>query len=362
MSERLKTPLYEEHTALNAKMIDFGKWIMPVEYAGIINEHNATRTSAGIFDLTHMGELKVEGTGRIDFVNKLVTNDVESLQENQILYTAVCKGDGGILDDILVYRLKDYIFLVVNASNVDKIYNWFKKHETQDASVTDISDDNCLIAIQGPVSERIMQKIVDKKLSEIKYYHCDFMNVCGHYCLVSRTGYTGEDGFEIYCKPKFGKEIWKKLLEQGKEFNIQPIGLGARDTLRLESKYCLYGNEINEELNPIEAGIGWTVKMNKKDFTGKSALEKLVKTKTLIGFEMTDRGIPRHGYKIQKNAKVIGFVTSGTYSPTLKKNIGLGYVDIENKNTGNEIDIIIREKPAKAVIVKTPFYIGSIKH
>lgn len=356
-----KTPLYQKHVGLQARMIEFGQWLMPVEYSGILNEHRTTRSAAGIFDLTHMGELKVEGEKRLDLVQKLVTNDVGALNINQILYTTVCKEDGGILDDILVYRLKDYIFLVVNASNVDKIYNWFKSHEVFETKVSNVSDENVLIAIQGPESEKILQSQIDFNLSGIKYYHCEIVKVGGCRCMVSRTGYTGEDGFEIYCSPLEGGYIWDKLMDAGRTYGIVPVGLGARDTLRLEAKYCLYGHEINEKINPIEAGLKWVVKFDKGDFIGRDVLERFRKTRELVGFEILEKGIPRQGYKITKDNKEIGFVTSGTFSPTLNKSIGLGYVLSEYKDIGTRFEIVIREKKVKAEIIKTPFYKGSIK-
>lgn len=361
MSELKKTPLYQKHIDLGARMIEFGNWVMPVDYSGILNEHKATRNDAGLFDLTHMGQLKIEGDKRLDLVQRLITNDASVLSENQILYTAVCRADGGILDDILVYRLKDSFFLVVNASNIEKIYSWFKKNELPRTVVTDVSDDNALIAIQGPKSLEVFQTFLDFDLSKMIYYHCDFIKVMNYDCLVSRTGYTGEDGFEIYCKPAYAEHIWNKVMEAGLPFGILPVGLGARDTLRLEAAYCLYGHEISENINPLEAGLKWVVKFNKGDFIGKDALERFEKRRQLVGFEMAGRGIPRQGYKIVNDRGEVGFVTSGTFSPTLNKSIGLGYVPVEYMEIGAEIEIIIREKSIKAKIVKTPFYRGSVK-
>lgn len=362
-----KTPLCNKHLESKAKMIEFGDWIMPVEYSGIIAEHKAVRNSAGLFDLTHMGELRVTGPDSLKLVQKLITNDASTLAENQVLYTVVCKEDGGILDDILVYRLsatdgRDEFFLVVNAGNTDKMYNWFSKWSKDfDVKVQNISDEIVLLAIQGPNAEKIVQRLVDADLSKIKYYNCIISKIGGTQCLISRTGYTGEDGFEIYIEPSKSEWLWDKILQTGESENIIPIGLGARDTLRLESKYCLYGHEITEGLNPLEAGLSWVVKFNKTDFIGKSALQNFKKAKTLIGFEMIDRGIPRQNYEIFKDSKKIGQITSGTYSPSLNKSIGLGYVPLEYKDIGTIIEVKIRDKFCKAQVTKTPFYKGGIK-
>lgn len=364
-----KTPLYNKHLQLKAKMIEFGDWIMPVEYSGIIPEHKAVRNSAGLFDLTHMGELRITGPDRLNLIQKLITNDAEALAENQILYTVVCKEDGGILDDILVYRLsvsggKDEFFLVVNASNIDKMYNWFSKWAVDfDVEIQNVSDNTVLLAIQGPEAEKITQRLVDIDLSRVAYYHCAICKIKGvqHQCLISRTGYTGEDGFEIYIAPEKAEPLWDKILKAGVPENIVPVGLGARDTLRLEAKYCLYGHEITKDLNPLEAGLSWVVKFNKDDFIGKSALQSFKKSKALVGFEMIDRGISRADYEIYKDSQKIGWVTSGTYSPILNKSIGLGYVLIEHKDIGTFIEIKIREKLCKAQIIKTPFYKRSVK-
>ncbi|MFH0789192.1 MAG: glycine cleavage system aminomethyltransferase GcvT, partial [Pseudomonadota bacterium] len=299
-----KTPLYDKHVNLGARMIEFGEWVMPVEYSGILKEHRATRLGAGIFDLTHMGELKVTGPDAFGLVQKLTTNDISKLAVNQILYTTVCKEDGGVLDDILVYRRTDHYFLVVNATNVKKMYEWFSRWASANTKVENLSDELSLIAVQGPCSESIVQKITQTNLSSVKYYNCidAKINAVGAIrelpLLISRTGYTGEDGFELYIPNKSAADIWDMLMSAGKDAGMIPIGLGARDTLRLEAKYCLYGNEINENINPIEAGLSWVVKLDNGDFIGKAAMENLKRDRFLVGFKMLDKGIPRTGYEV----------------------------------------------------------------
>lgn len=371
-----KTALYDKHTAFGARMIEFGDWVMPVEYSGILSEHRATREKAGIFDLSHMGELEIRGDNAFDIVQNLVTNDISKLDVNQILYTTVCKQDGGILDDILVYRRPDHYFLVVNAGNIKKMHEWFSSHcpamhqtvhGPAGVTVKNLSDDISLIAVQGPYAEPIVQKIVDTDLSTIKYYHCaeiKIKNVGAIHelpLLISRTGYTGEDGFELYLPNALASAVWDKLFEAGLEFGMVPVGLGARDTLRLEAKYCLYGNEINEDINPLEAGLSWVVKLDKNDFNGKKSMDNFKREKYLVGFKMLDKGIPRPHYDIYDDNKKIGWVTSGTFSPSLNESIGLGYVNKDKKETGSVINIKVRDKLLKAEVVKTPFVKGSVK-
>lgn len=362
-----KTPLYDKHINLGARMIEFGEWIMPVEYSGILNEHRATRSAAGIFDLTHMGELKITGPGAFALVQKLTTNDISKLAVNQILYTTVCNEEGKVLDDILVYRRFDHYFLVVNASNVKKMYDWFSKWASENVKVENLSDSLALIAVQGPRAENIVQKITQTNLSGVKYYNCidikvDLVGAChGMPLLISRTGYTGEDGFELYIPNKDAADIWDMLTEAGKEFGMIPIGLGARDTLRLEAKYCLYGNEINENINPIEAGLNWVVKLDNGDFIGKTAMENLKRDRFLVGFKMLDKGIPRTNYEIYDENKKIGFVTSGTFSPSLNESIGLGFVNKDKKDIGSIINIKVRDRLLKAEVVKTPFVKSNVK-
>lgn len=356
-----KTPLYDKHVNLGARMIEFGDWVMPVEYSGILNEHRATRSGAGIFDLTHMGELKITGPDAFNLVQKLTTNDVLKLAVNQILYTTVCNEEGFVLDDILVYRRPDHYFLVVNASNVKKMYDWFSKWSSPNAKVENLSDELALIAVQGPSSEKIVQKITQTDLSGVKYYNCIDAKIGNLNLLISRTGYTGEDGFELYIPNKDAAGIWDMLMNAGKDAGIIPIGLGARDTLRLEAKYCLYGNEINENINPIEAGLSWVIKLDNGDFIGKAAMENLKRERYLVGFKMLDKGIPRTGYEVYDENKKIGFVTSGTFSPSLNESIGLGFVNKDKKEVGSIINIKVRDRLLKAEVVKTPFVKSNVK-
>lgn len=362
-----KTALYDKHIKHGARMIEFGDWVMPVEYSGILNEHRVTREKAGIFDLSHMGELVIKGEKAFDLVQMLVTNDISKLAVNQILYTTVCSEAGRVLDDILVYRRPDHYYLVVNASNVKKMHNWFSSHAGEGVFVQNISDEISLIAVQGPLSEQIVQKIVDIDLSNMKYYNCADakINVAGAIhelpVLISRTGYTGEDGFEIYAQNDKASKIWDLLFTEGAKLGMTPVGLGARDTLRLEAKYCLYGNEINEEINPVEAGLSWVIKLDKGDFIGKRAIEGLKRERYLVGFKMIDKGIPRSHYDIYDENKKIGYVTSGTFSPSLNQSIGLGYVTKDKKEIGSVINIKVRDKLLKAEVVKTPFIKSKVK-
>ena len=346
-------------------MVDFAGYRMPIQYEGIIAEHEAVRTKAGIFDLTHMGEIEVRGEGAVDYVNRLITNDAASLPTGGIVYTAICRDDGGILDDALAYKMEDRVMMVVNASNKEKIHRWMLKHETPDAKVVDLSDATALIAVQGPEAEKIVQKITPCDLSKIPYYNFIHGKILDAEGIISRTGYTGEDGFELYVKNDDAPAIWDRLMEEGAGKGLKPIGLGARDTLRLEAKLALYGNELGEEINPIEAGIKWVVCLDKDNFIGKAALEKIKEDKParkLIGFEMTKPGIPRHGYKVfDGQGSEIGFVTSGTHSPTLKKAIGLALVKRKSVKRGAEIKVEIRKKMIPAKVIKTPFYHGSVK-
>ena len=361
-----KTSINSIHKELKAKMIDFNGWEMPVQYTSLIEEHNAVRNTAGLFDVSHMGEIEIKGPKAFDFLQYLVTNDLTPLREGDILYSVLCYQDGGIVDDLLVYKIHDnHYMLCVNASNTDKDYQWILKHKIDGAEVTNISDETAQIAIQGPEAEKILHQIVDIDLGNLGYYHFRSGKVSGIQSLIGRTGYTGEDGFEIYFKPQNPDYLFRKILETGKKNGIRPAGLGARDTLRLEMGYSLYGHEIDRYHNPLEAKLGWQVKFDKGDFIGRQALRKQkgdsLKRK-LIGFELKKRGIPRAGYKIFKDNQQTGEVVSGTFSPSLKKGIGTGYVFTEFADIGGEIEIEIRGKKFKSNIVNPPFYKkGSIK-
>ncbi|MBW2984148.1 glycine cleavage system aminomethyltransferase GcvT [Candidatus Woesearchaeota archaeon] len=354
-----ETVLKKEHEALGAKMIEFGGWLMPVYYTSVIDEHNTTRNSAGLFDICHMGEIIIKGNGAFKFVQKLITNDLSKLTKGKAFYAAMCYENGTTVDDLFVYFLNDDEYmLVVNASNTEKDLEWIKTNSNDfDVKIIDKSNETAKLDLQGPKAEEILQKLTNVNLSELKRFSFIEGEVNGVKTIISRTGYTGEDGFELYSDANKAIEMWNKLLEIGKESGLKPIGLGARDTLRIEACYSLYGHELSNDITPLEAGIGFVVKFE-KDFIGKDSLleQKENKKRKIIAFEMIDRGIPRANYEIMKNNEKIGIVTSGTFSPTLKKNIGLGIVKIEHANIDNEIDIMIRDKSYKAKVVKRPFY------
>lgn len=362
MGEELKqTPLFPLYKEYGGKTIDFGGWELPVQFSSIKEEHEAVRTRAGLFDVSHMGEIFVEGPESLNFLQKLVTNDVSKLSEGRAQYTAMCYPDGGTVDDLLIYKFNDERYLlVVNASNIEKDFEWMKQHVEGDVTLTNRSSEYALLALQGPKAKQILQKLTEFDLSTIKPFRfVDAVQVDGKEVLLSRTGYTGEDGFEIYTSPEAAIELWPKLLEAGKEEGILPCGLGARDTLRFEACLPLYGQELSKEISPLEAGISFVVKLQKDvDFVGKEALavqkEKL--TRKLVGLEMIDKGIPRTGYAIYKGEEQVGEVTTGTQSPTLKKNIGLGLVKTEFANVGEELTVEVRGKQLKAVVAETPFY------
>lgn len=361
MTNLKRTPLYECHVKLGAKIVEFGGWEMPVLYTGIIEEHKACRTKAGLFDVSHMGEIDVTGPDALSFVNKLITNDASKMQIKQCLYSPMCYNEGGVVDDLLVYKMADdHYYIVVNASNTDKDFDWFQENAVgMNIKVENISSKTAQIAIQGPKAELILQRISDLDLSTIKYYWFDYGKIDGTVAIISRTGYTGEDGFEVYINPESASQIWEKLLEIGKEDGLVPVGLGARDTLRLEAKLPLYGQEMDETITPLEAGLGFFVKLDKDDFNGKEALVKLKEeglARKVIGFEMVGRGIPRGHYPVKKDGQEIGWVTSGSYAPSLEKNLGLAIVKAEHAALDTEFNIEIRGKEVAARVIKTPFY------
>lgn len=357
-----KTPLFNVHERYGGKIIDFAGWALPVQYEGIIQEHQAVREAAGLFDVSHMGEVEVKGPDAFDFVQNLVTNDISVLNENQVLYTAMCYPDGGTVDDLLVYKFSDdFYYLVINAGNTDKDYKWMLDNKgNYNAEIINISSSVSEVALQGPNAQQILQKLTKTQLSDIKFFYFDRnVEISGIKCLVSRTGYTGEDGFEIYTSNENIETIWEKIMEAGGDLGLKPAGLGCRDTLRFEANLPLYGNELSEKITPLEAGIGFFVKLNKENFIGKAALalqkQEGLKRK-IVGFEMKDRGIPRHGYEVTADGKVIGSVTTGYFSPTLKKNIGLALIDIKYTELGSQIEILIRNKPASAEVISRSFY------
>jgi aminomethyltransferase len=350
---------------MGGRMVDFGGWDMPVQYpAGTVEEHLRTRTHSGLFDVSHMGEIEVRGSEAIPFVNSITSNDVTKLIDGQAQYSALTTAAGTVVDDLLVYRFAaDHLLLVVNAGTTEKDWDWITSHQqTGDVQLRNLSSEYCQIAIQGPDAPGILSALTDLALDEIKYYHFREGAVDGVPAIVSRTGYTGEDGFEVYAAADKAEQIWNKLLEQGKfgtADGILPCGLAARNTLRLEAGMALYGHEITEETTLLEANLGWICKLNKGDFEGREALVKQKETgvrRRLVGFEVTERGIARDDQAVLVNGKAVGRVTSGSPAPFLKKNIGFAYVPIEYANEGQEIQIDVRGRPVAAKIVKTPFY------
>ncbi|MFT6715730.1 MAG: aminomethyltransferase [Saprospiraceae bacterium] len=353
--------LNEEHVALGGKMVPFAGFNMPVQYEGINAEHNAVRNAVGIFDVSHMGEFLLTGPKALDLIQYVCSNDASVLVDGQIQYSCFPNDKGGIVDDLLVYRFSaEKYMLVVNASNIEKDLNWIQKHnENFGVEIRNLSDDYCLFAIQGPKASEALQSLTTIDLSSIKYYTYKVGYFAGvENLLISGTGYTGSGGFELYVLKKDAKKVWANIMESGEEFGIKPIGLAARDTLRLEMGYCLYGNDINDTSSPIEAGLSWITKFN-KDFVNKEALLNQKENgvnRTLVAFELLDRGVPRHDYKVvDTQGSEIGIVTSGTMSPTLKKGIGLAYVTVEHSKVASEIFIEVRNKSLKAMVVKLPF-------
>ncbi|WP_280768413.1 glycine cleavage system aminomethyltransferase GcvT [Salipaludibacillus daqingensis] len=357
-----KTPLFPVYKESNGKTIDFGGWDLPVQFSGIKDEHEVVRTKAGLFDVSHMGEIEVKGSGALAFLQKVLTNDVSKPKPGACQYTAMCYEDGGTVDDLVLYkRSNEDILLVVNASNIEKDYQWLQEHAGNDVEVTNVSNMYAQIAVQGPLAETISQRLTKIDLSEITFFKFrEEVSFANKSILISRTGYTGEDGFEIYCKPEDAVDLWRVLLKEGEEEGIQPCGLGARDTLRFEAKLALYGQELSKDISPIEAGIGFAVKTDKEaDFIGKKVLKQQKEDgapRKLVGLEMIDKGIPRPGYDVYKDGEKIGFVTTGTQSPTLQKNVGLALVDSKYKELGTVLEVQVRKRSLKAEVVKTPFY------
>lgn len=354
------TALTDKHISLKAKMVPFAGFNMPVSYTGLNEEHAAVRNSVGVFDVSHMGEFIVKGPNALNLIQKVTTNDASVLTDGKAQYSSLPNEEGGLVDDLIVYKMDSETYmLVVNAGNIDKDWNWIKKHDTWNVDMKNISENTSLLAVQGPNAVKTLQKLTKVNLSDIPYYSFARGTFGGvDNVILSNTGYTGAGGFELYFENQYAEKIWDAIFEAGKEFDIKPIGLGARDTLRLEMGFCLYGNDIDDTTSPIEAGLGWITKFT-KDFTNKANIEqhKLQGvSKKLVGFEMIDRGIPRHDYQIaDAQGNVIGEVTSGTQSPTLNKAIGMGYVNTEFSKADTEIFILIRDKAIKAKIVKMPF-------
>lgn len=357
------TALSKIHIDLGAKMVPFAGFNMPVQYKGVNVEHQTVREGVGVFDVSHMGEFLISGPEAIHLIQKISSNDASVLTVGRAQYSCMPNGKGGVVDDLIIYKIKEEQYLlVVNASNIEKDWSWISTHNTMNADMRNLSDDYSLLAIQGPKAVEAMQSLTHVNLSEIKYYHFEVGPFAGiENVIISATGYTGSGGFEIYCKNDEVEQVWNKVFEAGADFGIEPIGLAARDTLRLEMGFCLYGNDIDDTTSPLEAGLGWITKLNKEaDFIDKDFLTKQkeegVKRK-LVAFEMIDRGIARHDYGIlDKDGNNIGRVTSGTMAPSVGKSIGLGYVTIENSSVDAEIFIEIRKKGVKAKVVKLPFF------
>jgi aminomethyltransferase len=359
-----RTPFFTIHENADAKLVDFGGWEMPVQYESIKKEHEAVRNHVGLFDVSHMGEFFVEGPEALDLIQQVTVNDVSKLKPGKAQYTVMCCEEGGIVDDLIVYQLGGQKYmLVVNAANIDKDFDWIEQHHNFDAKLSNKSTEMCLLAVQGPESVKTLQKLTDTELSDISFYTFEEGEAAGFdHIILSATGYTGEKGFELYFNKNEAdpEEVWNAIMEAGEEFGIQPCGLGARDTLRLEMGFALYGNDITKETNPLEARLGWLTKLDKGSFIGQEALKKVKQNgieRKQVGFVVGDkRAIPRKGYIIEdKSGQTIGKVTSGTRSITLGKNIGLGYVSIDEAEVKNDIYIRIRKKTAEAEIVKPPF-------
>ena len=357
-----RTNFYSIHQQLGAKIVEFGGYEMPVQYSGIIDEHNAVRHSVGMFDVSHMGEFEIRGNDALRFVQYVTTNDASKLTEGKVQYSALCYDDGGIVDDLLVYNLGNAFMFVVNASNITKDLDWIQSHTKGfDVEIMNKSDETSLLAIQGPKSLATLQKLTSVQLSEIPYYSFVRGKLADVDMIISRTGYTGELGFEIYFSSsrEAAERVWTMIMDAGKEFMIKPIGLGARDTLRLEMGFCLYGNDIDKTTNPLEAGLGWITKLDKGNFVGKESLMQKKQQglqRKLVGFVVNEeKAFPRHGYELRSDGKSIGNVTSGTVSPTLAKGIGLGYVAARHAQPDSFFAVNIRNKDVSATIVKIPF-------
>ncbi len=353
-----RTPLYPRHVALGAKMAPFGGYDMPIQYTGIQAEHHAVRSSVGVFDISHMGEFRISGPDARPFLQAVTVNDVAALGEGEAHYSAMCYSDGGIVDDLLLYRRADHYFMVVNAANIDKDFDWLRSNVTGNVALENVSDEIGLIAVQGPASRELLGEVLSLDLSDLPFYYFLEGAAYGAEVLISRTGYTGELGYELYGDPETTLRLWDDLFTAGKRHDVVPAGLGARDTLRLEMTYRLYGNDITAESNPIEAGLGWITKLDKGPFIGSKAIARERENgpaRRMVSFTLEERAIPRPGYTLQVDGEPVGAVTSGTQSPTLKKGIGLGYVARPFAKAGTSLEVDIRGRLAPATVVKPPF-------
>ncbi len=355
-----QSPFHSEHVALGARMIDFHGWELPVQYTGVKDEHLTVRSAAGLFDVSHMGEIWVTGPGALEALNRVVTNNLAKLTDGQAQYNAMLRPNGGIVDDLVVYRISsDQWMMVVNASNREKDLAWVRENIRDRAQVEDRSDTTAQMALQGPKAQEILSGLTDLDLPSIKFYRFGQGKVAGIDALVSRTGYTGEDGFEIYVDAAQAPKVWRAIMDAGRPLGLKPAGLGARDSLRLEMKFALYGNDIDETTNPLEAGLKWIVKMKKGDFIGRDALVEIKEAglrRHLVGLEITGRGIARHGYTVLHDGEEVGVVTSGTQSPSLNKPIAMAYVRHGLHQVGTGLQVEVRGRRVDAVVVETPFY------
>jgi len=354
----IKTPFHKYHLQAGARMVEFAGFEMPIQYSGITEEHLAVRKNVGLFDLSHMGEFEVVGNDALTFLERVTTNSVAALQPGQIQYSCLPRPDGGIVDDLLVYRLADRYMLVVNAANISKDYDWLQSQLSGDVKLSDRSLELALLAIQGPNAEKVTSEITDADIASMPYYSSAIIKIAGNQMLVSRTGYTGEDGFELYIPPQYTDATWNAVTEAGKRHGMKFIGLAARDSLRLEMKMALYGNDIDETTTPVEAGLSWIINFD-KDFIGKDVIAKQKAEKPsrrLVCLELEGRAFPRHGYDIFDGDTVVGKITSGTFSPSLQKPVALGYVPRDNAKSGSKLEVAIRNRRFTATVVKPPFY------
>jgi glycine cleavage system T protein (aminomethyltransferase) len=359
-----RTPLFDVHVKAGAKMVPFGGWEMPVQYTGIVEEHRAVRGAVGLFDISHMGEFEVRGPRALATLQRLTTNDVAAVEVGQVQYSLLCYPEGGIVDDLTLYRLgHDHYMLTVNAANIEKDWRWVTE-QGRGAEWTDVSADSALLAVQGPRAEALVGRLADRDVTAIGYYRFSRGHVSGVPALISRTGYTGEDGFELYVPAGRAEVLWHALIDGGRGYGLRPIGLGARDTLRLEMRYSLYGNDIDHTTNPLEAGLGWVVKPAKGDFIGRTAIESLRSrgvARRLVGLEMVDRAVARHGYRILRDGAPVGHITSGSFAPSLERFIAMGYVRVDLTAVGTELDVEVRGAAQRARVVPTPFYPSKVK-
>ena len=363
--KEIKTPLYNKHLDLNASLVNFANYKMPMQYSSIFDETKAVRNSAGLFDVSHMGEIEVTGSGATGFINSLVTYDISALKDFQAKYTVMLNEKGGIIDDLLVYKLGSKYLIVVNASNQQKDFNWISKHKENNVEVQNVGEEYFQLALQGPLSKEIIKGVVESDPSNLRFYHAKEERIGDEKVLLSRTGYTGEDGFEIYGRSSEAEKIWDRVMQEGEQYNLSPCGLGARDLLRLEMGYCLYGNDITTETTPLEANLSWIVSLDKENFIGKDVLLKQKKEgieRKLVGILVPGKRIPRHDYKILIKGEKIGTITSGNYSPNIGSSIAMGYVDSLYEKEGTKVEIQIRNMVTEGEIVKLPFWKhGTIK-